>query len=113
MLPLLSVSLIVCLVSISGEGCEKLQPKKRNNSIIASFHLEISPMVSYPFRENWEAGDWNQGIFRILLCALSVSYLETILEATITRVFPTQIYHVVFQLVKKILSLDVTVVFPM
>ena len=37
----------------------------RNESIITSFLLAISPMVSYLFREKWEAGVWNQGIFRI------------------------------------------------
>ena len=53
----------------------------------------------------------NKGIFRILFFVLSTSYVEIILEATISRVFPTHLYHVVFQLVKNILSLDVTMVF--
>ena len=31
---------------------------------------------------------WNKGIFRILFCVLLKSYVEIILEATISRVFP-------------------------
>ena len=50
----------------------------------------------------------NQGIFRILFSVLLISYIEIVLEAMISRLFPTQLYHVVFQLVKK--TLDVTAV---
>ena len=50
----------------------------------------------------------NQGIFRILFSVLLISYIEIVLEAMISRLFPTQLYHVVFQLAKK--TLDVTAV---
>ena len=39
-----------------------------NESIITSFCLARSPMVSCPFREKWESGVWNQGIFTIIFC---------------------------------------------
>ena len=44
---------------------------------------------------------------------LLISYIDIILEATISRFFPTQMYHVVFQLVKNCLYMNVTVVFLM
>ena len=57
MLPLLTVSLILYLVSISGKGwAKKLPPKIQNESVVASFFSETTPMVSCLFRENWEAG---------------------------------------------------------
>ena len=59
----------------------------RNESVIEGFCLEISPMVEFPFREKWEAGVWNQGIFRILFCILLTSYVNFILDATISRFF--------------------------
>ena len=68
---------------------KKLPSKTGNEYVVTSFCSEISPMVSCPFREEWEAGVWNQGIFRILFCILLTSYAEIILEATISRVFPT------------------------
>ena len=74
----------------------------RNQFVIAIFHSEISPVVSCLFREIWEAGVWNQGIFRILFCVLSTSYVEIILEATIARVFYYPDVGVIFE--KSILS---------
>ena len=91
---------------------KKLPPKMRNTFVAASFYSAILPMVSCLFRQKWEAGMWNKGIFRIIFCVLSISYIYIILESKIPRVFPTQIYHVVFQLVI-FLSLDVTVVLLM
>ena len=34
------------------------------------------PMVSIPFREKWESGVWNQGIFKILFYVLSASWVK-------------------------------------
>ena len=88
MLPLLAVSLILCLVSMSGKGwAKKAPPRTQNYFIITSFHSKISPMVPFMFREKWEAGVWNWGILRILFWILSISYIEIILEATIYRFF--------------------------
>ena len=101
MLLLLAVSLILCLVSVSGEGwAKKLPPKMCNKFILTSLYLSILPMVTCSFRKKIETGVLNQGTCRILLCVLSILYIEIILEATISRVFPTQMYHVEFHLVK-------------
>ena len=98
MLTLLAVSLILCLVSISGEGwAKKLPPKMHNRSVFASFLLEISTMMSCPFCERWEAGVWNQGIFRILFSVLLKSYVEIILETMISRIFPYPAVGVIFE----------------
>ena len=40
----------------------KLPPKTRNDSVVSSFCLEFSPMVSCLFCEEWEAGLWNKYI---------------------------------------------------
>ena len=86
MLPLLAVSLILCLFSIPGNGwAKKLPPKTQNEFVVASFCLKISPMVSCPFHEKRAL---NQVIFNIPFCVLSTSYVEIILEATISRVPP-------------------------
>ena len=112
MLPLLAFPLILCLVSMSGEGWAKiLSPKIRNNLVVTIFQSAILPMVSCLLSKKWEAGVWNQGIFRIVFCILSILYVEIILEATIYRVIHTQLYYMVSQLVKYLLSLDVTAVF--
>ena len=112
MLPLLAFPLILCLVSMSGEGWAKiLSPKIRNNLVVTIFQSAILPMVSCLLSEKWEAGVWNQGIFRIVFCVLSILYVEIILEATIYRVIHTQLYYMVSQLVKYLLSLDMTAVF--
>ena len=90
MLPLLAVSLILYLASMSGKWwTEKLPPKMQNDFVVTSFRSVISFMVSCPFREKWEAGVWNQGIFKIIFYILSASYVEIIRESTISRVF----YH--------------------
>ena len=84
MLHLMAVSLILCFVIFSVKGYvqdkKKLPPKLWNYSVIAGFLSGISPMMSCPFREKWEAGVWNQGTLRILLCILSTSYVEVILN---------------------------------
>ena len=52
MLPLLEVSLMLCLVNISDEvWAEKLPPEMRNEFVVASFCSEILTIVSFPFRE--------------------------------------------------------------
>ena len=80
MLRLLEFSLMLCLVSISGEGwVEELPPKTQNDFVGTSFFLEISPMVSSPFYDFFEARVCNQGIFKILFYVLLASYVEIIL----------------------------------
>ena len=83
---------------------KKLPPKMQNKFVFASFDSLISPIVSCPFCEKQESGVWNKGIYRILFCILLISYVKIILEAMLSRVFPTHLYHVEFQLVKKIVS---------
>ena len=78
---------IVCGQYFRQEMGKTLPPQMRNESVITSFCLERLPRVLCPFREKWETGVWNQGIFRILLCVLSTSYIEIILEATMPRVY--------------------------
>ena len=103
MLPLLAGSLILRLVSISGKlWAKKLLPKMRNESIITSFCSAISSLVSCLFCEKLEAGVWNQGTFRIPFCVLLTSYVEIILESTISRVFSYPDIGVIFE--KYILS---------
>ena len=58
---------------------QKMPPKMWNEFVMDSFCSAISPMVSWPFREKWEAGVWNQGNFRKLFCVLSTPYIEIIL----------------------------------
>ena len=57
------------------QGMGKTFPQKtRNEFVIANFCLEISPMVEFPFDDKLLYRVWNQGIFRILLCVLSILY---------------------------------------
>ena len=63
-----------------------MPPKLWNESFIAIIS-SILPIVSCPFRKKWEAGVWNQGTFRILIWVLAISYVEIVLEATISTVF--------------------------
>ena len=93
MLHSLVVYLIMWLVSMSGKvWAENLPPKTHNNFVFTSFCSTISPMVLYLFCEKWEVGVWNQGIFGILFCVVSTTYLEFIQDATISQVFPTYLY---------------------
>ena len=64
--------------------------------------METLLMVSHLFRLKWEARIWNQGIFRIIFCVLSTSYVEIILKAMIYRVFSYPAVGVIFE--KSILS---------
>ena len=59
------------------------------------FLSAILPMVSCPFREKWEAGEWKKVIFRIIFKVLLKLYVEIILEATISRDFsyPDEEYY--------------------
>ena len=50
------------------------------------FSSEILPMVLYAFCKKWEDGVWNQGILRIIICVLLVSYIDILLEVTISSV---------------------------
>ena len=61
----------------------------RNESMNASFYYAVSTILLCLFCEKQEAVVWNQGIFRILIYDLLTAYVEIILEATISRVFPT------------------------
>ena len=87
------VASTVCFLDIVIVQCfrhgmgKKLPLKIQNDSIIASFCLAIWTMVSCTFHERWEAGVWNQGTFRILLCILLTSCVEFIIESKICRVF--------------------------
>ena len=67
-----------------------MPPKMRNDSVISSSCSAILSMMSCPFRKKWESGVWNQGTFRILFWILLTSYIEIILEDTISRVFLTR-----------------------
>ena len=88
MFPLLTVYLMLCLVSISGKvRAKQLPPKPWNEFIISSFFLSIFPMAACTFREKWEAGVWNQGIFRKIFYVISKSYVEIILEDMISGEF--------------------------
>ena len=95
MLCLLAVFLIFYLVSISGEVWKNAS-KFSNDFIIASFFLEISPMVSCLFHEKLEAGvdnRLNQVNFWIQLYTLLKSYVEITLEYTTSRFTPSQMYY--------------------
>ena len=87
MLHLLTVSLILCLVSISGEGWGgKLPPKMRNKFIVSIFHPAISPMVSCLFREN-ERLEFEIKVYLVYYSVFYLYYTQKfILEATIYRV---------------------------
>ena len=90
MLLLLEFSLILCLVSISGEGWAKqLPPKMLNESFVASFFLESHPWCHFRSVKNERLECEITVTFRILFCILSTSYVEIILEAKISIVFPT------------------------
>ena len=66
MLAFLEISLILFVVSTSGnKWAKKMPPKIHNEYVIASFRSEISPMVSCLFREKWDSGVLNQGTFAI------------------------------------------------
>ena len=53
--------------------------------------------MSCPFHEKWEAGVWNKGTLRILFWVLLRSYIEIILKAVISRVFPYPDVGVIFE----------------
>ena len=77
---------------MSGEVLAKILLPKTQNGCLAIFCEEILPIVSCPFREKLEAGVCNQGTFRKLFYVLLTSWVEIVLEATISIVFPTQMY---------------------
>ena len=88
MLPLIDFSWFFLGLYVRKDMGKNLPPNMCNELVFAIFCLAISPMVGFPFHEKWEAGVWNQGASRILLCVLSTSYIYFILAATISRVPP-------------------------
>ena len=88
MLHLLEVSLILCMISISGKGWEKNWHQECGMSPSSPvFDRQSRLLCHVRFIKKREAGVWNQGTLMILFCVLSASYVEIILEAKIHRVF--------------------------
>ena len=85
MLPLLAVSLLFFWSVYQVRYRQKNFHQKRGM-------ISLSPVFLGNITEKWEAGVWNQGIFGILFCVWSTSYVETIQEATIYRLFFTQLH---------------------
>ena len=79
------------LVSMSSEEwvgkVQPKMPKMRNEFFVTRFCSAILPMASCMFREKLEVGVWIQSISRILFYILLISYVEIILETTISRFF--------------------------
>ena len=97
MLHLLEVSSVLCLVSISGELRAKNCHQKIGISTSSQVLLgNIAHVVICLFREKWEAGVCNQGIFRMIFYVLLASYVEIIIEAKISRVFSYPYVGVIF-----------------
>ena len=65
------------------------------------FCSKILPVVPCWFGKKWEAGVWNQGIFRILLCVLWTPYVKLYSKLQYTEFFPAQLQEYTIKLCPK------------
>ena len=97
MLPLLLVSLILCLVSISVKGCKNKIPSKiQNESVVAILACQSRPWCHVCFMQD-ERLEYETKV-SLGYYYLSTSYVESILEAAISRVFSYPDVGLVFEI---------------